>query len=143
MNTKWKKNINSILNTENTRQNQSMKAYDYISTCKWLFTWKIVNPSESISLSIAFGVASNVDTKKTTNKQQNNLQIMLHNIWQGLTFSTAKAIHTVNKPIMKILTPSDSRLIWYSSCSITRSSCGLPCIFKSISIQAVWDLEED
>lgn len=34
----------------------------------------MVNPSESISLSIAFGVASNVDTTKITNKHQNNLE---------------------------------------------------------------------
>lgn len=57
--------------------------------CKWLLTWKMVNPSESISLNIAFGVASyNQVAKKTIrcwifvlyNEKYQMLNIIMKNI---------------------------------------------------------------
>lgn len=84
-------------------------------TCKWLLIWQIVNPSMSISLSIPLGVASTKREKRNRHKPKGYLSTStihsLHISYAILTICSSKKIYTLNKPSMKVLTPSYSRLV--------------------------------
>jgi hypothetical protein len=81
----------------------------------------MVNIFESISFSIAFGVASVIDEEIKIMMSLSAVSSCLFFFFQIrkahiklLTFSTTKQIDTVDKLLVKILGPSDPFFTWYS-----------------------------